>query len=191
MPIEGSGKPSPGGVRETPASGSAPAGASLSSPFGLQRYLRRAEAGFDLVPFIDFLSILLLFGLVSSGLVFSPGFTLDLPESRENRLAGLPVTGILTLRTNMILFDGSRRNPLNLEQALSDYLKSEGVAEVGKGRPRVLLVKLDRDVSMDQFLEITEIARRAGFDRVQVAGDRRREGNRRGAGEGGGPGYGL
>ncbi len=165
----------PGSLGEVSASGPTPAGASFSSPFGLQRYLRRAEAGFDLVPFIDFLGILLLFGLVSSGLVFSPGFALDLPKSRENQLEGLPVTGILTLRTNMILFDGSRRNPPNLEKALSDYLRKETAGEEEAGRPRVLLVKLDRDVSMEQFLQITEIARRAGFDRVQVAGDRESE----------------
>jgi biopolymer transport protein ExbD len=36
----------------------------------------------------------------------------------------------------------------------------------------VLLVKIDKYVSLAQFLEISEIARSAGFDRVQVAGDR-------------------
>lgn len=143
---------------------------SLSSPFGLQRFLRRADVGFNGVPFIDFIVILFLFALISSELVFTPGYTFDLPESRKSSLEGMPVTGVLTLRPNMILFDGARRNLLNLELAMREYIEKQerpGSATT----PLVLLVKLDKEVTMSQFLEITEIARAAGFQRVQVAGN--------------------
>ena len=143
---------------------------SLSSPLGLQRFLRRADVGFNGIPFLDFLAILFLFALLGSELVFTPGYTFDLPDSRNASLEGLPVTGVLTLRPNMILFDGAQRNLLNLEGAMRDYLSEQDRADPSTV-PQVLLVKMDREVTMDQFLEITEIARAAGFQRVQVAGN--------------------
>lgn len=141
---------------------------SLSSPLGLRRYLRRPEVGFNLLPFLDFVVIVLLFALLSSSIVFSPGVTFDLPQRQGSQLEGVPVTGVLTLRPNMILFDGARRNLANLKPALVNYLQEQGRAEEDIV-PTTLLVKLDRDVSMSQFLEISEIARAAGFDRIQVA----------------------
>lgn len=143
---------------------------SLSSPFGLQRFLRRADVGFNGIPFLDFLAILFLFALLGSELIFTPGYTLDLPDSRNVSLEGLPVTGVLTLRPNMILFDGARRNLLNLESSMREFLAEQDRMDA-EDTPQVLLVKLDKEVTMDQFLQITEIARAAGYERIQVAGN--------------------
>lgn len=144
---------------------------------GLQRGQRQRVEGFDLVPFFDFVCILLLFGLIGSGLVLAPGFSVDIPESRSDRLSGLNVTAVLTLRPNMVLFNGARQPRSRLEDALRSFVAERQGSGTAAEAP-VLLVKLDRNVAMAQFLEIAELARAAGFVRVQIAAEplRSREG---------------
>jgi len=140
----------------------------LSSPLGLKQHLQGIESGFDLVPFLDFAFIILLFGLLSSGIIFAPGYSFNLPESRNEQLSGLPATGVLSIRPNMILFDGAKRSQADLEEVMREYL-AERTEKWRVDGPTVLLVKLDRDVPIARFLEIAEIAHSAGFQRVQVA----------------------
>lgn len=145
---------------------SAANGHPLASPLGLSAGRRRRQPeGFDLIPFFDFAVILLLFGLLGAQFVFAPGFSINLPESRGDGITGVSATAVLTLRPNMILFDGARQSRSQLEESLRRYIRE-------RSHPApVLLVKMDREVSMGQFLEISEIARVAGFERIQVAAE--------------------
>ena len=142
---------------------------SLSSPLDLQSRVLRPQVQFDFVPFLDLCIVALLFTLLHSELVFAPGLTIDLPESRAERLEGLPVTAVLTLRENMVLFDGGRFTLGNLESGFRRYLQEVASSPGPKRQDPVLLVKLDRQVGMQPFLTVCEIARVAGFARVQIA----------------------
>lgn len=142
---------------------------SLSSPLDLQSRILRPQIQFDFVPFLDLCVIALLFALLHSELVFAPGLTIDLPESQARQLEGLPVSAVLTLRRDMVLFDGGRYTLANLHGGFRRFLRDRShLPGIRKGEP-VLLVKMDRQVGMQPFITVCEIARSAGFARIQIA----------------------
>lgn len=140
---------------------------TLSSPLDLQRRVMRPQIQFDFVPFLDLCVIALLFALLHSELVFAPGLAIDLPDSQHRQLDGQPVTSVLTLRPDMVLFDGARYRLGNLEAGFRRYFQNLEARK--RDRRTVLLVKMDKQVGMQPFLSVCEIARAAGFDRVQIA----------------------
>ncbi len=140
---------------------------SLSSPLDLRGRVLRPEIHLDFVPFLDLCIVALLFGMLKSEFVFSPGLSIDLPTSQSALVEGVSSSAVLTLRRNMVLFDGNRYSLQNLEGGLVAYLQRQS-SRFPK-REHVLLVKLDKNVEMQGFLSVCEIARSAGFANVQIA----------------------
>ncbi len=159
-------------VRDDRRTDAAPSPGSLSSPLDLRRRLARPDVRFDLVPFVDCCILALLFGLLNAEFIFSPGLAMDLPESREAAVSGSSATAVLTVRRNMMLFDGAKYTIEALEPALNAFLGSNRAGRIPADET-VLLLKMERDVTAQQFLDICEIARAAGFARIQVASEPR------------------
>ena len=162
--------PDPGGGEAGANPNGGQSAGSLSSPLDLRRRLARPDTRFDPVPFLDFCVLALLFGMLNAEFVFAPGLAVDLPESRGASVTGTPATAVLTVRRNMILFDGAKHTIDSLQPALVAYLASERAPERIESEG-VLLLKMERDVMAEQFVEICEIAREAGFSQIQVASE--------------------
>jgi len=141
----------------------------LINPLGLEGSLKGANSRAGWVPWVDCLLIGLGFVLLGSRFLFAPGVEIQLP-SFGGPLPGVPVASVLSVRSgNMVIFEDA----VFTERGLEAYLAEEKVRraqvsleELDRG---VMLVQVDRDVSMQVFLRICEIAYASGFSKIQVA----------------------
>lgn len=147
---------------------------SLSRPLELEKALHPLDRRLDPVPLIDVLLLALMFSLLGSRFIFAPGLSMELdlqlPVSGEAKLPGILTEDTLTVavltakQSNMHLFDGKIFTLYELE----NHFRNNPVPEDRRGQS-VLLVKMHKDVSMQTFVQIAEMARRAGYGRVQIA----------------------
>ncbi len=139
----------------------------LSSTFDLSSKLKAPDMRLNITPFVDIGMIAIFFGVFSSGFVFSPGLPINLPVSSEFSMGGMEVSSVLTVqRDNMYLFEGRLRDANSLPQSLAEFVqKSDKLSPV-------LLIKVNRDVSVQTFFDICEMAKKAGFTSVQLATER-------------------
>ncbi len=71
--------------------------------------------------------------------------------------------GELSVSNNVILFEGGKYTLPELKKHMEAYTKKHPDA--------VMLVRADRQVSMQAFLDLCEMARAAGFARVVAAAE--------------------
>ena len=137
----------------------------FSQPLNLERFIRtKPESSLEVVPIIDILVIVVFFGLFSSPFVLPSGVAVDL-ELNENLVSGIGVTAVLTVkRDNMLLFEGQNLKLTQFEGKARVYLDGE--------KDAVLLVRLDPGIKTDTFFKICGEAKKAGFSKVHVAGEK-------------------
>ena len=93
-----------------------------------------------------------------------PGVEVDL-ELNENLVSGIGVTAVLTVkRDNMLLFEGQNLKLSQFEEKARTFLAGEKNA--------VLLLRLDPEINIDTFFKISGEAKKAGFTKVHVAGEK-------------------
>ncbi len=142
----------------------------ITSPLDLKRQLPEPDTRINLVSFVDLCLIGLFFTLYSSRFVFAPGVAIDLSEVDSLARTGLPTPAVLTVRDNdILLFEGEIFRIEALGEKLDQFVrprKTDGAA---------LLVKADKSVDMQSILRICDMARKAGFGKVQLATDEKRE----------------
>lgn len=137
----------------------------FSQPLNLGRFIRtKPESSLEVVPIIDILVIVVFFGLFSSPFVLPQGVEVDL-ELNESLVSGIGVTAVLTVkRDNMLLFEGQNLKLSQFESKARTYLDGQKNA--------ALLVRLDPAINMETFLKICGEAKKAGFSKVHVAGEK-------------------
>lgn len=141
----------------------------LINPLGLEALLKGANSRAGWVPWVDCLLIGLGFTLLGSMFLFAPGVEIQLPSFR-GPLSGVPVASVLSIRSgNMVIFEDA----VFTEQGLEAYLAEEKVrrdrAPAAVQDRGVMLVQVDKDVSVQVFLRICEIAYASGFSKIQIA----------------------
>ncbi len=133
----------------------------LSSPLDLDSHLKKPDMSLDSIPLLNVLLIGLC--LVSMGTLFvaAPGELVELPNTPPSAI--VPVIDVLTIQhDNMLLFNS---RIYTLEEFNRHFQRTSQPTE----KHGVLLIKCNRDVSIQTFLEVCSIARNAGFERVQIA----------------------
>ncbi len=141
----------------------------ITSPLNLESQIREPSRHFDSVPFIDLCLIGLFIVLSSSKFIFAPGLNIDLPEAVSQELEGVPTTAVLTVRENdMIVFEGQIFSFVSLENRLINFSK-----ENEKKINSILLVKIDKNVKVQQLLEILDMVR-PYFSSVQIAAEEKK-----------------
>ncbi len=150
-------------------SGLVPVPGSITRPLNFRSFMSRVPGvGFDSVPFLDVILIFVFLGIGSSSFVFSPGVEVDLVQIDSGMSGSVGPTAVLTVMPNEQFFFEGRKIPRDaLESALKAYAEA-----LPPGR-RYLLLKVDLTTSTEESLAILSAARRAGFDRVQMAGEER------------------
>jgi biopolymer transport protein ExbD len=144
----------------------------ITRPLDLQSHLSPAPRDLDFFAWVNVGVIVLFFGLLGSRFVLAPG--LPVGVGAENALE-LPNTGgaidgagpasvvVSYRRDNVILFEGGMYALPELRKHMEDYAKLHPQA--------VLLVRADRQVSMQAFLDLCDMAKQVGFKGVLVAAD--------------------
>lgn len=129
----------------------------------------KPNAVVDLIPMIDVVFQLVVFFMVSSTFVMTPGINLDLPQSTSSE----PV-----VMTRLVVTVGSEdeiylnRDKYDL-QGLHRALQTLGEAGNGSDQVRSVVIEGDKDVSYDLMVRVLDVLRRNGYRGVNL---RTREG---------------
>ncbi len=136
-----------------------------TSPMGLAARLKKPQMQLDIVPVLDLVVIALLMSLVFTRFVIVPGVRVDLPATDLRLQHSADPVAVLTIQNRgMLFFDGSVYALDTINNAFRSYIADSGREDV------VLLMKAEATMPLQEFLDICEMAERAGFSQVQLAG---------------------
>ena len=125
------------------------------------RIHRRPALTPNLLPLIDVVLLLLIFFMISSTFVVQPGIRVDLPKSTiAERREPEDVTLILTREKGLYL---------NARKVTVPELWGK-LVDIFRRRPNFMLViKADRQVPHGRVVEVMDIAKQAGVQRLAIA----------------------
>jgi biopolymer transport protein ExbD len=144
----------------------------ITRPLDLQSRLSPAPRDLDFFAWVNVGVIALFFGLLGSRFVLAPGVPIGvsgdqgfaLPEATSATDAAGPASVVVSYRRdNVILFEGGKYSLSELRVQMEKYAKDHPGA--------VMLVRADRQVSMQAFLDLCEMARQVGFANVLAAAE--------------------
>ncbi|MFZ5495741.1 MAG: ExbD/TolR family protein [Verrucomicrobiota bacterium] len=147
----------------------------ITRPLDLQARLGPPPRDLDFFAWVNVGLIALFFGLLGSRFVLAPGEVIDVRTGGSVVLpqggAGLDLENagqtsvVVSYRSdNVILFEGGKYALPELRKQMEAYTKQHPGS--------VMLVQADRQVSVQAFLDLCEMARAAGFARVIVAAEK-------------------
>ena len=123
---------------------------------------RREDSRIDLTPLIDVIFQLVLFFMVSTTFVTTPGIEVELPESnadailRENRDINIWMTS-----EGSVFVDDSPVDQDELERLLDERSALE--------EPVTVVIKADQEVGHGRVVEVMELARERGLVEIAIA----------------------
>ena len=145
----------------------------ITRPLNLASRLAAPPRDFDVYFWVNVGLVALFFTLLGSRFVLAPGQlvqvggaagALELPQTSAAAPEAASVV-VSYRRDNMLIFEGGIHELLDLRRPMETFAQKHPGA--------VLLVRVDRQVSMQKFLDLCELARRAGFAQVLVAAEPR------------------
>ena len=129
------------------------------------------EPRLDLTPMVDCVFLLLIFFMISTTFVETPGLTIKLPESTAQTIAREPKELKIYLDKSGQIFHQDR--PVTLEQ-FKTLLREPGTAA---GQTTFLLLA-DREARHGRVVMLMDLAQEAGFGKLAIATEQRRPGER-------------
>lgn len=133
-------------------------------PLGLQQILTVPERRLDAVPLFDVLLLGFMFLMLGSRFIFAPGLSVELPQSSYQALGGVPTVDVLTAKNaNFLIFQGTKYNLDGFERFLASDLWESPPAD------SYLLLKADQSLDLQTFVALSQMAKAAGYEGVQLA----------------------
>ena len=126
----------------------------------------------ELTPLIDVVLLLLIFFVLSSSLIFSPGIKIELPESVTSTDVQSTDLVLTITDKNEVYFRNKLISPLEVDEELRDELR-DVKDDRGDETPR-LIINADEKIPWGRVIHIMDIAWTEGFH-VQFAGVRLKE----------------
>lgn len=137
---------------------------NILSPLNISQKNPKPSFTLDTIPFLNIIVIGFFFCLLGSKFLMAPGLSVDLPYSPVSSIHNEPIHQVLTLKLhNQIFFQGKIYTLQTIEQALSTSLHNQ------LSSPSTLLIKMDKNISVEDLLRLCEIATSAGYAKVHVA----------------------
>ncbi|NCO51076.1 MAG: biopolymer transporter ExbD [Deltaproteobacteria bacterium] len=127
---------------------------------------RRDDPRVDLTPMVDVVFLLLIFFMISTTFIETPGLTVDLPKSSQQQ------THKKTEEVRVYLAaDGS----LYLEQKKVSYPElMEALAAYGESAAETtFLLMADKNVKHGQVVQLMDSAKIAGFSKLSIATEKK------------------
>ncbi len=118
------------------------------------------EKGFDyinVIPFVDIMLVLLTIVLTTSTFIATGGIAVQLPKASRNSQETLKVRTIEIDRKGTIYFTGS---PVTITE-LGEALKA-----LDRNSP--FLIRADRDLRLQAFVDVLDTVKNAGFQKVSL-----------------------
>jgi len=126
------------------------------------RHERRITAAPDLTPLIDIIFQLVLFFMVSTQFVSSPGIEVDLPRSSADT--------ILKEREDLKVFVRADGTAFLNDKPVSGPELREALSEASKRDPNTLIIiKADKNVDHGAVVRVMDTARGLGLSRLAIA----------------------
>lgn len=122
----------------------------------------KPNAVVDLVPMIDVVFQLVVFFMVSSTFVMTPGISLDLPQSTSSEPVVMTRLVVTVGGEDEIYLNRERYDLQGLNGALADLDGDEEEAL------RSVVIEGDKDVSYDLMVRVLDVLRRNGYRGVNL-----------------------
>ncbi|MDD2335017.1 MAG: biopolymer transporter ExbD [Geobacteraceae bacterium] len=123
------------------------------------------EKGFDyinVIPFVDIMLVLLTIVLTTSTFIASGGIAVQLPKASRNSAETLKVRTIEIDRKVTVYFTGK---PVTI-QTLREAMKP-----LDRNSP--FLVRADRDLPLQTFVDVLDTVKNSGFQKVSLQTERK------------------
>jgi len=124
------------------------------------------EPRIDLTPMVDCVFLLLIFFMISTTFVETPGLTVKLPESSAQTIAREPQELKIYLDKDGQIFHQNK--PLTLDQ-FKVLLRQQGAA-----KETTFLLLADREAKHGRVVTLMDLAQEAGLGKLAIATEQRR-----------------
>lgn len=122
---------------------------------------RTVMADINMIPFIDITLILLIIFMVMSPLLVQMQLTVDLPKSKAiNTQSEEDVIRVEVLKNGTIQVENKKFTLKNLEREL--------ILRMGKANQKTILVQADKDVPVQQVVDVFDIAKQLGAAKLGI-----------------------
>ncbi|MBW7996973.1 MAG: biopolymer transporter ExbD [Candidatus Glassbacteria bacterium] len=129
----------------------------------------RRKAAINIISLVDVVFLLLIFFMVSATFMDQPALKINLPESGAeppDSDAPEPMTVYLTSQGELYFGD---------QMVRVDELPEMFKQSLGEGKPPVLNLKADKEVTHGKVIEVMDLARQSGIEMVTVATERKQQ----------------
>jgi biopolymer transport protein ExbD len=123
----------------------------------------RPTATVDIVPLIDVVFQLVVFFMVSSTFILTPGISLTLPDSSSAEPVVMSRLVVTILSEDEIYLNRDRYDLRSLDKALKNFAAREEVSNV-----RTVVVEGDQQVSYSLMVHVLDRLRIHGFEGVNL-----------------------
>ncbi len=127
------------------------------------------EPRIDLTPMVDCVFLLLIFFMISTTFVETPGLTIKLPESTTQTVTREPRELKIYVDKNGQIYHQNR--PLTMEQFKALLSQAGGAA-----KDTTFLLLADREARHGRVVALMDLAKEAGLGKLAIATEQRRSG---------------
>jgi biopolymer transport protein ExbD len=131
---------------------------------------RNTDLHVDMTPMVDCVFLLLIFFMISTSFIETPGLTIKLPESTKQTVTREPQEIKIYLDKDGNLFH--REQPLSLDQ-FKALLQQTG----GAAAQTTFLLLADREAKHGRVVQLMDLAQTAGIGKLAIATEQRRKGS--------------
>lgn len=120
------------------------------------------RAQVDLIPMIDVVFQLVIFFMVSSTFLITPGIRLALPQSETSEPVAMTKIVVTVKSEEEVYLNKDRYSLIELDEAL-DSMKREEKTSIG-----TVVIEGDRDIPYNLIVQVLDVLRRQGFQGVNL-----------------------
>lgn len=127
------------------------------------------NANVDLIPMIDVVFQLVVFFMVSSTFIMTPGISLDLPGSTSSEPVVVTRTVVSVVSAEEVYLNRERFTLQDLDLALrSGAARDDEAPTQGEAPLRSVVIEADRTVSYELMVQVLDVLRRNGYRGVNL-----------------------
>jgi len=130
---------------------------------------RKTEAGWlDITPLVDMVFLLIIFFLLSTTFIVSPGIRIDLPDASSQRIHKERKEITLSVdQSGAIYFNKDRVEPATLAARLA--------ASAHEDSDTTVLIRSDKATGFGTVVELLDIVKQSGLRRIAIMTQKKKE----------------
>jgi biopolymer transport protein ExbD len=130
----------------------------------LKRRIFMEKGHLDIAPLIDVIFLLLIFFMLTSSFIFQPGIKINLPKA---------LTSEVIQRENLIIVI-TDDNSLHINERRVDRDELSSRLKIAAQESKPILIKADRKASLGKVVEIWDLCRVEGVQKINIATSQKR-----------------